>query len=137
MSLISGVWSQRTAEAIQAVLFSDIPLADRKFNGGTPADLLGRALVAPQASGYNPEVYVAGLPYVHDIGIVIDDVDPITGYASGLPLTPRGLAVEFNGVPASYVAGIPLSASGRVCLDIVAPLNLHAFDSGFDQGAFN
>lgn len=138
MSLTSGVWSRREASgALDFVLQSDIPPGDIKFNGGTPADVLGKVVAAPYASGYNTEVRVNGIGYTALGAIVTDAIGAIARYIGGIPFTANGLAVEPGGVPVRHVAGIPLASNGRVCAVQVAPVNLHGFDSGFDQGAFN
>lgn len=139
MSLTAGVWSQRDAQgSITPVLFTDIPVADRRFNGGTPADITGKALIAPFASGYNVEVSRGGIGYHSSGAVVTDLIGPVVAHVGGVPITDVGaLAIEVA-APVSYVAGIPMAASGRVAFGpTVAPTNLHAFDSGFDQGAFN
>lgn len=107
------------------------------FNGGTPTGTLGALVVAPQISGFNPEVWLGGFPYTNADGIVIDSLNAITDHVGGLPLTELGLAVEIDALPVRHVTGIPISATGRVCVYNATPLTLKAFSDAFAPSEFN
>lgn len=111
------------------------PGAAVEFNGGTPLASLGdiQTVQWPVA----PPTYAhGGLLYDGDGHLVTDPVSPIAGYVQGgLPVTANGaLATENGGVPVSFIAGIPISATGRVCgVAPAPPIDLFAFSSAFSN----
>lgn len=130
--LNAGVLAFDATGRIKALSIADFPAPH--FNGGTPAGDIGSLVVAPYTSGYNPEVYVAGLPYTAQGGLVIDVVGAIVAHVAGLPVTAVGLAASTDN-PVRWVAGIPIGASGRVCIAAATPpVNLSGFSNGFSGG---
>jgi len=106
------------------------------FNGGTPLSSLQELVTATGA----PTKFNGGLGYLDSGALCIDGSGAIAGYTpGGLPVTAAGLlCVSVNQAVATWNAGIPFGAGGRVSLATASGfLNLHAFDSGFDQTAFN
>jgi hypothetical protein len=79
-------------------------------------------------------VFNGGLRYDNDGHLVIDSVGAIANYVQGgLPVTAAGaLATEDNGAPVFFIAGIPISATGRVCaVPAVVPTVFFAFSNAF------
>lgn len=106
------------------------------FNGGTPLGSLGDIQVQPAAVVPSNRVYVGGLSYDNEGHLYVDGAGAIERHVQGgLPITATGaLASENEGVPVRFVAGIPISASGRVCgVTPVAPTDLFAFNSAFSD----
>jgi hypothetical protein len=132
--LNAGVLKFDSQGRISTILADQIPRFF--FNGGTPTGTLGSLVVAPQASGFNPEAWLGGFSYTNVGALVIDSINPIINHVGGLPLTEYGLATD-NDVPASYVTGIPLSAAGRVCVFADTPLVLKAFSNAFSSAEFD
>lgn len=98
----------------------------------------GRLAAVAQISGFNVDAVLGGLPYNVNGAIVTDAVNPVTGHAGGIPTTSLGLAIEVDAVPTFYVAGIPISANGRVCFappDGPAPPTPRSFSEAF-SGAY-
>ena len=118
---------------------SNLPIASFPspyFNGGTPLSILQELVTATGA----PTRFVGGMGYLDSGALCIDGAGAIAGYTpGGLPVTAAGLlCVSVNQAVATWNAGIPLGAGGRVSLATASGfLNLHGFDSGFDQTAFN
>ena len=113
MSLVAGAIARDALGRLRVVGTTGDPVPH--FNGGTPADAAGLLVVGPYASGYFSQAYLNGIGYTAAGAIVTDALGAITAYAAGLPCTDNGLASEVNAVPVDFVAGIPVSATGRVC----------------------
>jgi hypothetical protein len=64
-----------------------------------------------------------GIPYTATGSIAVDSVAAVTHHHQGLPFTAAGeLAVELNTAPARIApGGVPMSASGRVVMGLIAP----------------
>jgi len=102
-----------------------LPIATINFNGGTPANDLAQLVVAPFASGYNPEVFVNGLAYTNTGAILTDAIGAIAGYTvGGLPYTINGcLATDASTTPSYYApGGVPIDAASRICLTTSLPI---------------
>jgi hypothetical protein len=127
----AGVLLFDAAGRITTLRVTDFP--SPYFNGGTPTGALGSLVI--NTGGLPPPVYVAGIGY-DNAGAICVLSAPAAGFAGGLPVTAIGqLCVSYDQTPVTWVAGIPLDASGLVCLATpVPPLDLSGFDSGFDGG---
>jgi hypothetical protein len=102
-----------------------LPVATINFNGGTPANGLAQLVIAPFASGFNPEVFVGGLAYTNTGALLTDAIGALAGYTtSGLPYTINGcLATDVSSTPATYSpGGVPIDAASRVCLTTSLPI---------------
>jgi hypothetical protein len=128
----SGVLAFDAAGKIKAISIADFPAPH--FNGGTPTGDIGSLVVAGYASGYTAAARIGGLPYSALGGLVTDALGAIVARAGGIPLTANGVAVE-DAAPVTWVAGIPISANGKVCLAAAAPpVDLSPFSTGFSVG---
>tara|TARA_R110000868_G_scaffold197709_2_gene443957 strand:- start:55 stop:456 length:402 start_codon:yes stop_codon:yes gene_type:complete len=106
------------------------------FNGGTPASTLQELVTTTVA----PVVYRNALGYDNAGAVCIDTVGAIASYVNGgLPVTAAGrLAVSVNAAVTRGFNGLPFDAAGRLALATAGSLvNLHAFTSAFNQGAFS
>jgi hypothetical protein len=133
--LNAGVLSFDAAGRVKALSVADFPAPF--FNGGTPASTLKELVVAPVGSGYTPAVWVGGLPYTVEGALVTDPVGAIIAHVGAVPLTANGVAASTDQTVAYWSQGIPFDANGRIAgtpPGII--INLHAFDSGFDQQAY-
>jgi hypothetical protein len=103
------------------------------FNGGTPTGALGSLVIAENGI---PAAFLDGIGYTEEGAVCVTIGGGDTEYTGGLPVEPDGLLlVSFDQAVASWVAGIPLDAAGKVCLaSPVPPFDLSGFDSGFDGG---
>jgi hypothetical protein len=111
-----------------------VPVA---FNGGTPITASG----AMAAASANPEVFLASLPYVNNGAICARAVVPAgSGWSGGFARdSAGGLAFATAEPIAGYIAGIPVTADGRIAVSLEGPppVNTSGFDNGFDQTAFH
>lgn len=101
------------------------------FNGGTPMGSIGDLQIVVPGSGV---VRHGGLLYDGEGHLCVDPAGAIANHVQGgLPVTAAGaLAIENAGVPAAWVASIPISATGRVCaVGAVTPTNFFAFSNAF------
>lgn len=118
---------------IKALALADFPAP--RFNGGTPAADLGN-LVGTEAG--TQFVFHNGLKYTNpEGGIAVANGGTIANHSQGgMPVDADGnLCVEYNGLPVSHIAGIPITATGRVAVAIPAPpINLSGFSNGFSNG---
>lgn len=107
------------------------PPSKVNFNGGTPTGELGSLVVADLGAGPN---YNGGLRYSDDGSLSVSNGGVIAGYVQGgLPVDLTGhLVVTYDGLPASWLAGIPFTSGGRVAVALpVAPTNFFAFSNAF------
>lgn len=133
--LNAGVLSFDAAGRIRVLSVADFPAPN--FNGGTPSSQLRELVVGPSASGYTPAVWVGGLPYTVEGALVTDKVGAIIAHVGAVPLTANGVAGSEDQTVAYWEQGMPFDAAGRLAgtpPGII--INLHAFDSGFDQQAY-
>jgi hypothetical protein len=109
-----------------------VPVA---FNGGTPTTESG----AMAAASGDPEVFLASLPYVNTGGICARDVPGEVGQGGFARDSVGGLAFATAEPIAGYIAGIPVTADGRIAVSLEGPppVNTSGFDNGFDQTAFH
>lgn len=103
------------------------------FNGGTPMDSPTQQLcVGPTATFFN-----SGLGYGADGSLAVDFVAAAVYYIAGLPISVDGKLCCDNtpGVAVTTTAGgVPLTAAGRVPINIGGTPILDGFDDGFDNG---
>ena len=126
----AGVLLFDSSGRVTSLLTTDFPAPH--FNGGTPVGDLGSLVIAPLGT---PAAYLGGLPYTAQNAIVTDDAGAIVAWEGGLPVTAVGLAIGIDALPVTWVAGIPISAAGRVCVAApTPPVDLSAFDNGFSGG---
>lgn len=103
------------------------------FNGGTPVDEDGFVVTSVPP----PDAYLGGLGYLES-----DDIcarSSLPAFFSGpFAMDSAGaLALALTEPISHYVAGIPFVADGRVAVAFSGPPDFHAFDSGFNQQAFD
>jgi len=131
----SGVLAFDGTGRIKALSVADFPLP--KFNGGTPTGELGSLVVGAFASGYTAEAWVGGLPYTFSGALVVDFFGSIAHHVAGIPMTANGVAVDAGDAISWAPGGLPLSVIGKLCLAVTDPVDVHAFNNGFDQDAFS
>ena len=100
-------------DAVGRALASTLPPTD--FNGGTPTSGAGVLSVI----GVNTPIaaYVGGLPYDAQgrLCIVANLAVPVDSHApGGIPMANGRVAVAQGAAVASYLLGLPLSATGRL-----------------------
>lgn len=101
------------------------------FNGGTPISETG----ALAASAADPESFLAGLGYDENRLCAREGV--IDGDQGGLARTGVGsLALALTEPITGYIAGLPVTADGRLAVEFETPPETSAFTDGFDQQAF-
>ncbi len=99
---------------------------------------LGSLVAATFASGFTPQVWVGGLPYTLTGALVVDFFGAIDHHVAGIPITVNGcVAVDAGDAVKWTPGGIPLSVINKVCLAVTEPVDIHAFNNGFDQQAFS
>lgn len=110
------------------------PGAVVRFNGGTPTGELGSLQVSTEV----PQQQLNGIGY-RDAGELCVVVAAPVYFISGLPVAIDGaVCVSFDQTPASWVAGIPLDAAGRMCCATpVPPIALKAYSSAFSPSEFD
>lgn len=116
------------------IAIDGVPVA---FNGGTPVTESG----AMAAASGNPEVFLASFGYVTDGAICARNIVPVSeGYGGFGRDSAGGLTFATAEPIASYIAGIPVTADGRIAVTVEGPpppVNTSGFTSGFDETAFH
>lgn len=125
----AGVLAFDAAGRITTLNVADFP--SPHFNGGTPTGDLGSLVITTAL----PSAFVHGGGY-DDAGALCVVTAAADHYLAGLPYAVDGaLCVSFDQTPATWVAGIPLDAAGRVCCATpTTPIDLSPFSSGFSGG---
>lgn len=125
--LIAGVL--RFSATGRVLITASLP--GRDFNGGTPIAETG----ALAASAGDPETFLAGIGY--DESRLCAREGTIVGDYGGLARTGVGsLALALTEPIAGYIAGLPVTADGRLAVEFDDPPESSAFTDGFDQAAF-
>lgn len=104
------------------------------FNGGTPIAITGGVATTID----DPENFLSGIGYIDNGKLCVRD-----GVADGVPSGGLGkteigsLALDLTGPITNYIAGIPITDTGRVAVEVIGtPPNLSGFDLGFESTAF-
>jgi hypothetical protein len=118
---------------LKCVDVADIPVSG--FNGGSPGSALGELVFSKTAPIAG---YVGGLPYCAGGALAVDDAGSPDHYVNGIPIAATGRVFALFGGPVSHFAhSLPFDVSGALMLATPStPVNLHAFDSAFDQQEF-
>ena len=103
----------------------------KNFNGGTPmnGDLLCGVVAAPVN-------FMGGLGYDVSGALAVFNGTP-TQWSGGIPLDASGrVCVDATGgaTPVSWVSGLPLTADGKLALTAPVAPSTASFSSGFDEG---
>lgn len=103
------------------------------FNGGTPIASTGGVAVSLE----DPDNFVSGIGYESPGDLCVRDQVPAY-HSSGFGRTAAGgLALDTTNPIVGYVYGIPVTADGRVAVEIIGPPpNLSGFTDGFESTAF-
>lgn len=86
-----------------------------------------------------PDHSSSRLPFTADNRVCVEEAPWHHFAPSGLPITESGaVAVNTTDPVDHWLVGLPFTADSRLALvpADVPPVNLHAFTSAFDQGAF-
>lgn len=112
----------------------DLTGATISFNGGSPIAASGGVATTIE----DPQAFLSGVGYTDIEKLCVRDQLPDGGFSGGFGRTSAGsLAMDLVGPITDYIAGIPITNSGRIAVEVIGtPPNLSGFTDGFESDAF-